>query len=456
MLKNLFFNIRQSYWVKSATVVVSTRLLLTALGFTSFLFLIRFLDKDQYGLWVIFMTITSLIETVRVGFIKNPLMILHSNSSYNKNGLYNSSFHLNIGLSILIIIIILIVTPFFASVFDHDIIKSLLYLYIIKLIIISIGDHFDIVQEANLEFKGTFLDLFFRNLTFVIGIIICYYFNIQLPLYYLVFFQIVGALFGLFFSFLNSRKKQIFAFSFLQYNIIYIRKLMSLGKYTFGSSASSIAMRNIDTWMLGSFLSSSSVALYNPALRISNIFEIPTSTLSTILLPKLINEVSVSGERAIKYYYEKAMSYVLIFMIPIIVIGVLFSDEIILIIAGAGFEQSSYFLNFTMFYGLLIPFNRQFSITLDALGKTKLNFTIVCLSLLVSVILNIIFIAQFGIIGAIYGTLITYLIVFIFSQFYLYYKFQISLIGIFLNIIPSCKLILSKLKKLVRNSDSVS
>ncbi len=456
MLKNLFFNIRQSYWVKSATIVVSTRVLLTALGFTSFLFLIRFLDKDQYGLWIIFMTITSLIETVRVGFIKNPLMILHSNNSYNKNGLYSSSFHLNIGLSILIIIIIIIITPFIASIFDHDIIKSLLYLYIIKLIIISIGDHFDIVQEANLEFKGTFLDLLFRNLTFVIGIIVCYYFEVQFPLYYLVFFQIVGALFGLFFSYLNSRKKQIFVFTFLPFNIFYVRKLMSFGKYTFGSSASSMAIRNIDTWMLGSILSSSSVALYNPAVRISNVFEIPTSTLSTILLPKLIHEISVSGERAIKYYYEKAMSYVLIFMIPIIIFGILFSDEIVLIVAGAGFEQSSYFLNFTIFYGLLIPFNRQFSITLDALGKTKLNFTILCLSLLVSVILNIIFINQFGIIGAIYGTLITYLTVFIFSQFYLYSKFQISLVGIFLNIVPSCKVLLLKLKELVHTIDDVS
>lgn len=449
MLDNIFFKIRQSYWMKSAAVVISTRLLLTALGFISFLFLIRYLDKDQYGLWVIFMTMTSLIETVRVGFIKSPLMILQSKKAYDNIGLYNSSFILNIGLSILIIFIILIITPFIASIFDHEIIKSLLYLYIIKLIIISIGDHFDIVQEANLDFKGTFLDLLLRNIIFVVGVIVCYYCRIELPLYYLVFFQIIGALFGVVFSYLNSIKKQIFVLTFFQFNILYVKELMSFGKYTFGSSASSIAMRNVDTWMLGSFLSSSSVALYNPAVRISNIFEIPTSTLSTILMPKLIKEINVSGLSSVKYYYEKAMSFILIFMIPIIVFGVIFSDQIIFIVAGGGFGRSSYFMKFTMFYGLLIPFNRQFSITLDALGKTKLNFTILCISLMLSVILNIIFITQFGIIGAIYGTLITYLVVFVFSQIYLFNKFQISLVGVFFNIIPSFKLLFLRLKSLI-------
>ena len=449
MFQNILFKIRQSYWVKSGTIVIGTRILLIVLGFIGFLFLIRYLNKDQYGVWVIFITISSLIETVRVGFIKNPLMILNSDSTINKKSLYNSSFILNIGLTILIIIIILIVSPFIGDLFENQIIKSLLYFYTIKLIIISIGDHFDIVQEANYDFKGTFLDLLLRSFVFVGCIIFCFIFSIQIPIYYLVIFQIMGAVLGVIFSYWNSVQKQILVLPSFQSSLMYLRKLMNLGKFTFGSSASSIAMRNVDTWMLGAILNPSAVAIYNPAIRVSNIFEIPTSTMSTIMMPKLANKINVSGPDSVKYYYEKSVSFILVFMIPIVALGVLFSNEIIFVIAGKGFEQTGYLLKFTMFYGLLIPFNRQFSITLDALGKPKLNFIIVLFTLLLNVILNITFITQFGIIGAIYGTLITYLAVFFFAQIYLYKSFGISLLKILYGVISGYILLFQKAKNLL-------
>ena len=450
MFQNILFKIRQSYWVKSGTIVIGTRILLIVLGFIGFLFLIRYLNKDQYGVWVIFITISSLIETVRVGFIKNPLMFLNSDSTINKKSLYNSSFILNIGLTILIIIIILIVSPFIGNLFENQIIKSLLYFYTIKLIIISIGDHFDIVQEANYDFKGTFLDLFLRSFVFAGCIIFCFLFSIQIPIYYLVIFQIIGAILGVIFSYWNSIQKQILVVPSFKYRLTYLKKLTNLGKFTFGSSASSIAMRNVDTWMLGAILNPSAVALYNPAIRVSNIFEIPTSTMSTILMPKLANKINESGPDSVKYYYEKSVSFILAFMIPIVALGVLFSNEIIFIIAGEGFAQAGYFLKFTMFYGLLIPFNRQFSITLDALGKPKFNFIVVLFTLLLSVILNITFITQFGIIGAIYGTLITYSTVFVFAQIYLYKSFGISLFKILYGVIPGYVLLFRKIRNLWR------
>ena len=100
MLNRVLYKIRQSYWVKSGAIVISTRISQIILGFIGFLFLIRLLDKDQFGIWVIFMTIASLIETVRLGFIKNPLMILNPDRNINKRNLYNSSFFLNMGLTV--------------------------------------------------------------------------------------------------------------------------------------------------------------------------------------------------------------------------------------------------------------------------------------------------------------------------------------------------------------------
>ena len=118
-------------------------------------------------------------------------------------------------------------------------------------------------------------------------------------------------------------------------------------------------------------------------------------------------------------------------------------------VAGHGFEEAGYFLKFTMFYGLFIPFNRQFSITLDALGKAKFNFVIVLLTLLLCTLLSYFFGRQFELIGAIYGNLATYVAVFIFAQIYLYKHFHISLLNIAIGVLEGYKLVFVKVKKLL-------
>ena len=213
--------------------------------------------------------------------------------------------------------------------FDIALFKQLFTLFIIKLIIVSIADHIDLVQETNLEFKGTFLDLISRNLVFAMSVFLCFVLGYEIDLGTLVIFQIVGSLLGALLTLFNSYQKKVSVLPTLKFNRRYLKKYIQLGKFTFGTSLISITSRNIDTWILGVLISPSAVAIYNPALRLSNISEIPSGTLSTVLLPQLTRKIVNEGSGSVKYYYERSMAYMLIFMIPVIVIFILFSDEII-------------------------------------------------------------------------------------------------------------------------------
>jgi len=159
--------------------------------------------------------------------------------------------------------------------------------------------------------------------------------------------------------------------------------------------------------------------------------------MSTILLPKLTKKIGDEGPSSVGYYYERSLIYVLMFMIPIIVISFIFSSEIILLVVGEGFNQSSELLRITIFYGLLIPFNRQFTVIMEAIGKPKISFLVIVFTLVLSLSANYIFITIYGLFGAAYGSLLTYILVFVFIQVYLHHQFRIKLWKILLGVIPA-------------------
>ncbi|NJM25690.1 MAG: hypothetical protein HC859_09575 [Bacteroidia bacterium] len=84
----------------------------------------------------------------------------------------------------------------------------------------------------------------------------------------------------------------------------------------------------------------------------------------------------------------------------------------------------------TVFYTLIIPFNRQFGTIMDALKMPKLNFYLLLAVGVLNVIFNYFFITTWGIVGAAYGTVSAYCLVFVLNQLILYYKFKISLLKI--------------------------
>ena len=178
-------------------------------------------------------------------------------------------------------------------------------------------------------------------------------------------------------------------------------------------------LNNIDSWMLGSMLSPAAVAIYNPALRITRLVEIPMQSVSAITYPKLVQkDVGVSLANA-KHLYEQSVAIILAVMLPIVFVVVVFANPIVVLIAGDDYEAAATVLQITMLYGLLAPFNRQFGITLDAIGKAELGFYFVVASAAVNTVLNFIMIQRFGVIGAAYATTATHALDVILRQLFL-------------------------------------
>ena len=160
------------------------------------------------------------------------------------------------------------------------------------------------------------------------------------------------------------------------------------------------------------------VAIYEAAIKVTNLTDVPTASMANILFPQSARR-SEQGKEAVKQLYEKAVGAILAFMVPAILFVLLFADWIIFVVAGEDYAGWGNVLRITIFFGLLMPYVVQFGTVLDSMGKPNVNFAYTLLSLVFTIVFNLAFITLFGVYGAAIGTLSAYILIFVIMQFYL-------------------------------------
>lgn len=183
--------------------------------------------------------------------------------------------------------------------------------------------------------------------------------------------------------------------------------------------------------MIGIFMSPAAVAIYNVAIRITNLFEVPTMAMASIIFPEAVKKTKVNSKKAFKDLYEKSVTVIFLIILPMVVGGLIFSDLIIWLLAGENYGEAVGILRVTLLFGLIVPFNKQMGILLDATGRAKLNMLFVLRNAGINVILNFLMIPRFGTIGAAYATLGTMMTVLLINQVFLYRKYDVGIRSLF-------------------------
>lgn len=432
-----------SYWMSSSLFTLLTKATTVLFGFLNFLVLIRMLSVSDYGAWVLFISVSTLMELIKHGFIRNPLIrYLSITPESERPSLQTASLSLNLVIALIQGIVLVAFSYGLTAFWNVPQLHNLFLIYILTTLAFVPANHFDTVQQAGMQFR----QLFFVNMVKQGGIFVyvmfAFFSGSRVTLEALAVAHLAGVLGSSVLSFILSRHLLHFS---RKLSVTWIRELFNYGKYTFGTNVSSMIIKNMDSWMLGRLISVNAVTIFNPAIRISNLVEVPNDTLSTIYFPKVSKEVAAEGHSAVKRRYEMAVGSILAIVVPGIVFIMVFAPQIIFLIAGPGFEETASIVRVTMLYGLLLPFNRFFGVTLDAIGKARVNFRIVMLTALLNLVNSYVFIRTFGTIGAAYGTLLTYLIMLTANQVYLNRHFGITIGGVLLRMIEFYKSIPGRL-----------
>jgi O-antigen/teichoic acid export membrane protein len=165
-------------------------------------------------------------------------------------------------------------------------------------------------------------------------------------------------------------------------------------------------------------------------LKLANLFEVPTLAVSNFIFPQVSKKMRQNGKAGIRDIYTKSVSLMVALSLPMLLPLYFFSDFFVTLIFGQQYAEAADILEVTIFYSLIIPFNRQFGTILDALKKPKLNFYTLILTGVINAVLNVIFLKWFGIIGCAYATLVSFLLVFMFNQYVLNKHFGINTLDV--------------------------
>lgn len=383
-------------------------------GFGGFYFMVRVLDKQSFGAWILFTSTTTIFEMIRSGLIQNALIKFLSFSEKEEHPvILSSSFLMNGLLTLLCMVVNMSLAGYLSRLWHSPELFSMFLASNLVYLFSGLLSQFHWIEQANFRFKGIFITNFIRQGLFFVYIAVSYFMRWPLNLLHMVFMQAVSAAVATGVEYLLIRKILTFPFKPKWEEM---KRLFAYGKFAFGTSISSILSSTIDQMMLGALLSTAASAAFNVAVRIMNLVDIPTNAIAMIVFPQSARRMATDGTEAIKYLYEKSVGVLLAILIPCLLVLYIFPTQIVHIIAGKGYSDTIPIVKVIIFYCLLVPFGRQFGTILDSIGKPKLTFMLVLFTATLNLSLNYLLIRKYGAIGAAYATLTSNLIAFVIAQ----------------------------------------
>ncbi|WP_212004147.1 flippase [Chitinophaga sp. HK235] len=424
---------KYTYWLRSGFYSGLQKAAVLLFGVGSVLVLTRTLSKPDMGTWNLFLVYSAIIEVIRHSLIKNAV-IKYLNSSDKQEHAYIHTAALTLNSITTVTILLLIV--FFIGPVSHLLqapgLAPVMYYFLPGLLLLVPFSHFEWVQNANADFKGIFWAYLTRQGVSFGLIVVSLLASIHITLTKLVLFFDAGILCGALVSALFARK---FLTGTLRVNMDWVKKLWHFGKYVFGTNISASVFRNTDQFVISSYLSTASVALYGVCLRISNLVDVPSQVLADILFPKSAQMMEAGNMEKVKFYYEKAVGAILAIALPVSFFILLLPKIVLHIIAGSSYEEAAPILQITILYGLFLPFIKQFGTIMDSIGLPKTNFAVNTITAICNIFICWSFTRHFGLMGAAYGTMTSYAICFIITQIILYRKIGSSLFNTFKHMI---------------------
>ena len=405
---------QKSYWLKSGFLSLFEKGSVFVFGFGTIYILARAFTLVEFGTLSLFYTIASFIEVGRNGLIQNALVKYASTTEGDDRAVISTaSLLLSLILTFFIVLLLYFGATPLALWLKSPQLAPLLRIYCITTFILVPFHQFNHIQQANLDFKGIFWSNFCQKGTFFGYFLILYLISAEITLEKVATFQIVTASIGAFVSYLIGRKYLSFS---LRIDWSWVTRLFRFGFFVFGTNLNTMLNKSIDRLMLGSLIGPAAAGIYDWAIRITNLVEVPTFSVASIVFPQSAQRSKNDGNEAVKYLYERSVGLILAIVVPFILFVFVFADYVILFLASEKYLDSVPLLRITILFGFIIPYAVQFGTILDSMGKPVINFWFTLVGAILNVIFNFFFIKQFGVIGAAYGTMASYLIIFIGTQ----------------------------------------
>ncbi len=421
---------KYAYWVSTGKFSLLQKFTNILLGVLTFMLLARMLGQQLFGVWGLFIIISSMVETTRFALIRNGYIVFKKTKpSTDIPATEFASLCINICFSVLLSSFFFFLGIYVEGWFSEAAgLSSILTIYAATLLLLIFFSQSEIFFYSQGNFKAVFWMYFLRNGSFALAIVICFLSGYEVSVKFLSFLYCLSIIPGCLAA----------AYFWVKYNkVVYkwdkkiFKEYFSFGKYVFGNNFFSLVFVNSDAFMTARTISAGVSTSYNIGARILNFGDIPSQVFGDIMFPRAAEIVKSGNNDDVKRIYEKTVAATLCFLIPFVIVGILFADVAVLILGGKDYAGAVSIVRVMLTYCLFLPFIKQFGNIMDVKGKPHVNFWLMFFFSGISITSTYYCIHWLGAIGAAVGLLISYFLLFMVSQYILHKFLKVSTISVF-------------------------
>lgn len=374
---------------KSISKIFSSHVAVKIIGLANIAITLSFLTVDNFGEYSYYLVLLQLVSITCDPFFSSYLQDFRA-YNYQK---YN--------LGILIFPIILL--PFFYLItlkFKSDFKLIIFILFCLYYILSAVLKSFLNAKERYSEYG--LVDVF-RQTSIFISTIAVFYFLKNNDFIFLLTINYVVALSVIFILFIIFIKKDEIA---LIPEYLILKKIIKDSKYLILYATLIPFISFIDSYFVETYLTSKDLGLYSFSLKIFNISVLLIIPIQTVLN---IKQIEIAKENGYKIFFKTYFKKIVIFSSVVFVSAILFNWIITNFIYTE--YQSSYWVSnillCTSFFSYLsLPFS-----FLLAYRKYQLLFGLAVLGIFINILINYLFISQYGIYAAAISTFLALTII---------------------------------------------
>jgi len=372
-------------------------MVIAVFGFFSFFILIRTLEPNTFGEWVLYITAGNFIEMLRFGITRTAIIrFLSGAQDSEKEKLIGSNWIIGLLSTLIIVVILWLIYFLFPESIDSSG-YSLFFIWypLLALVNLPFNNALSILHAEQKFDKILYIRLLNVG-AFVIFLII------NIFIFQLGILEIVIA--HLFFNFLTSIICMLYKWDGIKYFFKADRKtnkiILNFGKYTTGTLIGSNLLKSTDAFLIGlsAFMGTTGVALYSVPLKLTEIIEIPLRSYVATAFPRMSKASIQNNIKEVKRIYYSYTGGMIFLLFPIIIIGFIFAEDFVVLLGGKDYIETANIFRIFCIYGLFIPIDKFTGVALDSINKPQKNFLKVAYSALANIIgdtLVIFFITKF-------------------------------------------------------------
>jgi O-antigen/teichoic acid export membrane protein len=349
--KGLYWDLAGSFFRQFSSVFIS-------------IILARLLSPEEFGVVGMALVFVSITEVfIDVGFTSGLIQIKEV-----KDIVYSSIFFVNLGISIFLSLVIILIAPYVAQFYREPQVGTvLIYLALIPPIA-ALGRVQSTILTKNMDFKSLsirdILSTFIGGAAGVTGAIL------GMGVFSLVLLQVIRVLADTILLWLSTDWRPKWEFSGKE-----VQSLLGYSSYVFFDQALRQIFNKIDTIFIGKVFSTATLGFYSRADSLkSQIDTYTTNSLRKVMFPALsaLQDNQHSFEKAYHRAFNIVTGAIVLLVGPIYFL----SEEIIIGLLGAKWRPSIIIFQVLLFSTLTSPHIGMMAQAVLAKGYSKLKFNI--------------------------------------------------------------------------------